>query len=147
VPTLLPEPARRLEETDALTLLAALVAGEARGEPHLGKLAVAWVVRNRVEANDVARYGRGWHGVMLKPYQFACFNAVDPNRLKLLRPEVHFGAEVWRDCYAAAAAAFFELSEDPTDGANHYHAVYEQPYWADPEKQTTVIVRHVFYKL
>lgn len=60
-----------------IDILARTIYGEARGEPWEGKIAVAWVVRNRAERG-------GWWGdtireVCLKPWQFSCWNETDPN--------------------------------------------------------------------
>jgi len=143
-----PDPqARPFEGLDELTLLATLVAGEARGEPYEGKVAVAWVARNRVLSGQDLWFGRGWHGVILKPWQFSCFNAKDPNRLKLANPYRGFGEQVWRACYRAAAGVYFGFEGDPTHGADHYHTEAVDPSWKDPDKETCKISRHIFYKL
>ena len=52
---------------------------EARGEPFLGKLAVAQVIRNRV----LLKYNSDGTvaGTVLAPYQFSGWNTKDPNRV------------------------------------------------------------------
>lgn len=52
---------------------------EARGEPFLGKLAVAQVIRNRV----LLKYNSNGTvaGTVLAPYQFSGWNTKDPNRV------------------------------------------------------------------
>ena len=57
---------------DDFLLLSTLIYGEAVGESYQGKIAVAWVVRNRVKANSW--WGSSWKAVMLKAKQFSCFN-------------------------------------------------------------------------
>jgi spore germination cell wall hydrolase CwlJ-like protein len=41
-----------------------------------------------------------------------------------------------------------ERIEDNTNGADHYHADYVEPYWATPEYmiKTATIGNHIFYK-
>ncbi len=135
-------------ELDELTLLACLVAGEARGEPYRGQIAVAWVARNRVEAQQPKWFGAGWHGVVLKKWQFSCFLASDPNSAKLALPVAHFGAEVWAGCYKAAAAVYFALAPDPTGSADHYYATsIDAPTWVDGHDPRCEIGAHKFYRL
>ena len=55
-----------LEQLNDLDLLTALIMGEAESEPLLGKIAVACVVKNRL--ND-RRWGNTWQDVMLQKYQ------------------------------------------------------------------------------
>jgi spore germination cell wall hydrolase CwlJ-like protein len=132
---------------DELTLLATLIAGEARGETEIGQIACGWVVRNRVHSGEPKWFGTWWHGVMLKPYQFSCFNKDDPNRRRLLNPYKYFGDLVWTACYRSAAQVYFDLSKDPTFGADHYHTSAVNPKWADSSKITARIGNHIFYKL
>lgn len=132
---------------DELTLLATLVAGEARGETEIGQVATAWVARNRVISREKKWFGDWWQGVILKPYQFSCFNRNDPNRHRLLDPYRYFGGHVWTACYRSAAAVYFDFREDPTFGADHYHTVRVNPSWADASKVTTQIGAHIFYRL
>lgn len=137
----------RFEELDELTLLACLVWGEARGETSAGKRAVAWVARNRVLNAPPGRFGKGWHGVILRPYQFSCFLAADPNSAKLLAPVEHDDEHVWFNCVEAAAAVYFKLSGDPTVGADHYHTGGVAPGWSKGKTPTVVIGAHRFFKL
>lgn len=123
----LPIPGKPFQDLDDLTLLACCIWGEARGEGAEGKIGVGCVVRNRV--NTAPKYGRGWNGVILKPWQFSSFNANDPNRDKLLTPLAHGTEETWRACYAAAATVYFGESPDVTNGAVFY---FSRPLIAPP---------------
>ncbi len=143
----------------AEVLLTMLVWGEARGEPDQGKLAVAEVVRNRVERPRW--WGKTWHEVMLKPYQFSIFNAGDPslNSLQdLFEGERRQRAlTLWRRCGRAAAFVYFA---DPwlrpqgiAHGGGHYHTASIQPNWS-VDKDTgqrretcQAIGNHLFYCL
>lgn len=143
-----PDPAAtRFEDLDELTLLACLIAGEARGEPFDGKIAVAWVVRNRVAYPGARRFGNGWRGVILRKWQFSAFNQDDPNRKKILRPRHYFSEKTWGECYRAAAGVFFGYVDDPTGGADHYHTKRVSPNWSDGKTPTVEIGAHRFFRL
>lgn len=141
---------RPFHELDDVTLLACLVAGEARGEGDLGRIAVAWTARNRVNSERHRWFGVGWPGVILKRWQFSAFNIGDANREKLLDPVTHFGAAKWAECYRAAAAVYFGFTQDPTRGADHYFVKRSRrPSWAGPDEslKTCQIGAHAFYRL
>src|SRR5690349_18676751 len=91
-----PDPAKPLAEQDPCVLLAMCIFGEARGEEYEAKVGVGCVVRNRV--GHQGKYGHGYQGVILKPYQFSCFNHGDPNAPKLLHPLEHERPEIWHQC-------------------------------------------------
>src|SRR5262252_4421393 len=99
---------------DDFTLLAITVWGEARGESAQGKLAVAWVIHNRMieEEDDIS-------GIVLKAYQFSFWNTEDPSRPNI--STIGGGDPIWFDCCKAAAGAHFELVPDPTYGATLYY--------------------------
>jgi spore germination cell wall hydrolase CwlJ-like protein len=120
-------------------LLALTLYGEARGETAPGKRAVAWVVRNRMEraAEWMANKGRQHPlfgdgtvaGVVLRPWQFSCWNKGDPNLHRLLEivqtDGESAGAGLWAVLRAVAAGVLAEPPEwsDPTFGATHYCTV------------------------
>lgn len=114
----IPDPSRGFASQDPLTLLAMCVWGEARGETMQAQLGVANVVKNRVRA---MRFGDGFRGVILKPWQFAAFNVNDPNREKLLEPTRYEKPEAWEHCYNAAALVFGDDLDDNTEDAVFYH--------------------------
>ena len=107
---------RKLSSMSDRDLLARLIWGEARGELSVGQLAVAHVAVNRLE---LGRYGAkgGLKGVMLKPWQFSCFNANDPNLLLLLQPPMR---EPFTCCQLLAELVLADLTVDPTGYATHY---------------------------
>lgn len=131
-----------------ITLLARLIYGEARGESLDGKIAVANVVRNRVNSS-VTWWGRTWREVMLKPKQFSCFNEGDPNLDKLSKIDASRDANdqrLWRECLTIASAVCTGAFSDNTAGATHYHSIRVQPSWAASLTATVSIGRHVFYR-
>lgn len=131
-------------------ILARTVWGEARGEPWIGMVAVAWVIRNRVEADihDDGKpdwWGEGYPGVCLAPRQFSCWD-----------DHATIGEQTPRTMpipYAAAAAVMADDERDPTNGATHYHTIARPswapiwpPDWAATMRETARIGRHVFYR-
>lgn len=129
------------ELTDA-ELLTLCIYGEARGEPPIGKLAVAHIVLNR--AKKPCWWGRGVRECILKPKQFSCFNADDKNRPLLLR-QINTGVYD-PTCLAVALLALQGHTVDPTGGATHYHAVGCNPAWNDGMTFLRRINRHLFYR-
>lgn len=93
--------------------IAMTVKMEAEGETFKGKLAVAYVIVNRMRQ-------KGWSAsdVVLQPYQFSCWNTTEPTRKRLDDQETN--RKVWIDSYSAAWAALHGLQDDPTRGATSY---------------------------
>jgi N-acetylmuramoyl-L-alanine amidase len=83
---------------------------EAGGEPRNGKLAVAFVLANRVKA------GRSMTDVILDPWDFSCWNTDSPTRMNLDKADDRLFAE----CQICVLAAMFDLEPDPTHGAIFY---------------------------
>lgn len=110
---------RKLAELPDEELLARLVWGEARGEFIEGKMAVANVVMNRVKSGKYGGKG-GVKGVVLKPWQFSCFNANDPNLGLMLGPFGGRDAPIFNQCLTVAKIVLGELCSDNTLGATHY---------------------------
>ena len=116
-----PGPNVPLKDQDPVVLLALTVLGEARNQPYQGKVAVAQVVRNRMDAKDMTVAQ-----VVLAPWQFSSFNPGDPN-LTLIQDTVAKQAGnieppgLWEECLQAAESALGTPREvDPTGGATHY---------------------------
>lgn len=135
-----PDQTKPIEQQDEDTLLAMLVWGESRGEPELGRLAVAYVplTRQKVRLESGKKIGSSLREIILTPFQFSCFNTNDPNRDKLLRPVEGEGLARWAACWSTAVAALTGQSENPAPGATHYvvrrlwsrpSAVGRRPKW------------------
>lgn len=135
-----------------LDVVARTIFGEARGEGWLGKIAVAHVIKNRVEAdlggdNKPDWWGEGYEGVCKKPYQFSCWLPNDPNSAFIVKADPATN-DMLRDCYAAAALVMTGAVEDPTNGADHYfNPAAANPDWAKGRTPIAKIGRHQFYRL
>ena len=129
-------PDKPLAEQPPASLLALTLWGEARGEPVLGKRAVAWVVRNRMSIAEawLERKGRQHPlfgdgtvaGVVLRPYQFSCWLKGDPNSVHMheaiATEAANFSPGLWAILKAVAKGVLADVPEwaDPTYGATHY---------------------------
>lgn len=140
-----------------LETLTKTVYGEARGESALGRLAVAFVARNRaaIAARYVAAHPTKSHhplygdgtvaSACLMPYQFSCWLPHDPNFPKLLGLDVN--SEEAHPCLEAAQSAIAGTAPDASEGATHYHTAGVHPSWAYGQTPVTVIGQHLFYRL
>lgn len=152
------------DESD-LDALARTLWGEARGEPRAGRIAVAWVIRNRAERTNLPFFagpllGRAGavHRVCHAPWQFSCWNENDPNRVQILAltpaqlsGERALAVEVL-DAEVGAGHEPDPTPSDPTKGADHYHTVARPawatewpPRWARDYREVARVGHHVFY--
>ena len=116
--------------------------GEARGEPFIGKVAMMYVVTNRVLAG---KWRNTIREVCLQPKQFSCWNASDPNRAKLTT--VSLPDKRFLECLGVAALVMSKAVPDPTHGATHYYnPAVVSPRWAKSMIETAVIGRHRFLR-
>lgn len=123
-----------------LSCLALNIYHESRGEPDLGKFAVAYVVLNRAHHTsfphrlcDVV-----YQHVSALPlgceFSWTCDGAGDqPTDLS-----------AWQQSVRIARLAYLGLAKDPTAGAMWYHADYIRPKWAEGLPATR-IGHHLFY--
>ena len=127
----------------SLVCIAVAVYFEARGEPGAGQIAVAQVIRNRVEdprypdnACAVVKQGYYWNGNPIRnkcQFSFYCDGKSDNPR----------NTQSW---YNALYIAHLSKSvPDTTEGATHYHSTKVFPEWAYTGEITTKINKHIFY--
>lgn len=134
--------------------MTATVYGEARGEPYLGKVAVAHVIVNRAkrpgwwsrQVDDVKDDTPA--AVCVDKYQFSCWNESDPNssvvrKIAIERLDPYENKSI-RSCLYAVLAAI-EGEQDPTDNATHYHTKNILPHWAEDLDPSFAIGNHLFY--
>lgn len=129
-------------------VLARTIYGEARGEyaqtGPAALMAVAWVVRNRL--HHPRRFGASLEDVCLKPYQFSCWNASDPNRSVIER--VTLKDSLFAQCYTLGQWVLqADGVVDLTKGSDHYHGRGITPYWIQGIKPKVMLGRHTFYRL
>ena len=129
---------------DALTCLAYAIYFEARGEPPVGRIAVAQTVLQRVYDHrfpnnvcDVVYEGieKGRHKCQFSWY---CDGKSDTPKNKTAWEKSRKYA---RDIY------IYGRYIGITEGATHYHANYVKPYWAPTLDRITRIGSHIFYRL
>lgn len=127
---------------DRMMIFAKTIWAEARGEPLTGQIAVAWVIKNRTL--KPSRFGVGYEGVCLKPKQFSCWNADDPQRARL--EQVDLDTPSLRRALGVALLVESGDLENPVGEADHYHTVDIRPYWAEEMTVVAIIGRHRFLK-
>lgn len=93
-----------------LIIATITIAMEAGGEPRRGKLAVAYVLQNRVKA------GRSMTDVVFDPWDFSCWNTGSPTRMNIDKID----NDLWAECLSCALAAVHGLEPDPTNGSYFY---------------------------
>jgi len=122
-----------------LWVWAATVWGEARGEPLLGQVAVAWVVENR-RRDD--RWPDSHLEVCVQPAQFSVWwdEDVISDLMGLSLDSPGFDAAL----YSTLAVRVGQM-RDPTKGATHYYNPdLASPGWAEDMVETARIGRHRF---
>ena len=136
-----------------IDIVARTLYGETRGESWPGKIAVAWVIRNRVELSEKRIleegrekwWGRGYINVCLKPFQFSCWNENDPNRAKLQTVTLETEA-IFRECYAAAALVLSGGIPDPTSRSFHYiNPKHARADWFVGKEHCFSTGKHIFF--
>jgi len=122
-------------------LLALVVWREARGEPLEGKLAVANVIRNRVEATHLPDQ---WDSIMERKWQFSSLTA--PEDGMLVQWPIH-SDPTWVDSMNVADRVFTLGGCDNTNGATQYANLDVcNPAWAHTMTLTVKIGHHSFFK-
>ncbi len=127
-------------EMREIRCLAMNVYHEARGEPDMGKYAVAQVTLNRVASpkypDDVCRV------VHQRARETAQFSWTLDDVTDI--PE---DSQAWIDSVRIAREVYRQekTSEDVGD-ALYYHAEYVKPRWAAKKVKVAKIGRHIFYK-
>ena len=118
--------------TSALLCLATAVYFEARGEDHMGQMAVAQVVVNRMED---PRYPNTICDVVWEPRAFSFTHDGKPDRM--VHPESRSKA--------------LDVAKSTLDGggigitSTHYHTTSVDPYWNSYFTLDGQVGNHVFY--
>lgn len=128
---------------DDLDWIALTVKQEAEGELREGKLAVAFVIVNRM-----AQQNRSASQIVLAPFQFSCWNTDSPTKARL---DPAMTTSVWRESYEAAALAYYHAVTDPTRGSTSYlnpagcTPAQQKRAGYDPAKVRATIGHHHFF--
>ena len=129
-------------------ILARTIYGEARGEPEIGKCAVASVVLNRYKAH------KWFSGKTIaetcqfcvkgsKYHQFSCWNEDDPN-FRLIT-QISESDKIFCKCIDVAEKYISGTYKDIVNGACHYCVIGTNPAWAKGKRPDLRIGRHLFY--
>lgn len=128
-------------------LLALVIWAESRSEPYDGRRAVGSVILNRREKNGW--FGKTLYEVILKPFQFSCFNQSDPQFPNLVNMASNFGYAYAK--YASLRSCHY-MAQGLLDGTipkydliTHYHTTEVKPIWDDSMTQVMKVGRHEFY--
>ncbi|MGL4543270.1 MAG: cell wall hydrolase [Polymorphobacter sp.] len=121
-----------VEMNDEMKCLATAVYFEARGEPLEGQLAVAQVIRNRVESG---RYASSVCGVVYQPGQFTFARNRAPAAT----------SQDWKVAQAIALIAMTDGYREVAPDALSFHAVRVSPNWGGKRK-VSQIGNHIFYR-
>lgn len=132
-------------------VLALTLWGEARGEPVEGRIAVACVIRSRLQTG---RWGRTYTEVCRAPKQFSCWSAAggaqNHQALMVRVGIIQAGAvpadPILRECYWIADGTISGALQDRVGGATHYYARWlpEPPAWANDGKVVAEVGDHRF---
>lgn len=131
--------------------LALNVYHEARGESVRGQMAVVAVTLNRVAISSFpntvcAVVHQGLHdsnGAPLRDqcqFSWYCDGKSDTPRDSAAWAQVQVATQ-------QAVEQYGDRGYDVTRGADHYHAAWVDPHWADPQQVTRQIGVHTFYAL
>ena len=141
VPSILsaPFPERRLEREERC--LTEAVYFEARGEPRLGKLAVAEVIMNRARSprfpdTACAVIAQGQDKRHKCQFSYKCDG--QPERIE--------NARAWAEARSVADDVLYAGLHPVTAGATHYHADRVVPGWSNRLLKTRRIGQHIFYR-
>ena len=132
-----------------ITCLAQNIYFEARDQPTVGQMAVAYVVLNRVHhpawpdtVCDVIREGPTYSWKQDYPirnrcqFSWYCDGKSDTPKEK----------RAWLYSQLVAHKVVHGYVKDNTDGSIYYHANYVRPFWSKHYDHTVTLGSHIFYK-
>lgn len=115
--------------------LSEAIVYEARGEPDIGKVAVAHVILNRKQD---PRWGNSIRDVIHQPRQFSY--------LKDKHKQTPPTNNDWITARKIAHGVIFGYINSPVGDATHYHAARVKPKWAKKLEPVAKIGQHIFYR-
>lgn len=117
------------------SLLAEAIVYETRGEPDIGKVAVAHVILNRKQD---PRWGNSIRDVIHQPRQFSY--------LKDKHKQTPPTNSDWITARKIAHGVISGTISNPVGEATHYHAARVKPKWAKKLEPVAKIGQHIFYR-
>lgn len=127
-----------------LNCLADNIFFEAGNQSDLGKKAVAYVTLNRLYStqypDDICKIVYARKGGVCQ-FSWVC----KPQKLRA-RKNKEFDMWLRSMSIANIVVNDYNIKDDPTRGALHFHADYVTPYWAKVFNRTVVIDNHIFYR-
>ena len=137
-----------MSDTDAFTdqqIIALTAYGEARGLGSDGMQATINTIQNRVYSG-IRWWGTGFREVCLKPWQYSCWNATDPNRPKLF--QVTEDDPQYTIALQLAADGLSGQLDDLTNQADSYYddRMPSMPLWADGLTPTFILKTQKYFK-
>ena len=144
--------AQGFDENGEAYCLAKNIYFEAGNQPLAGKLAVAHVVRNRVEDSQfpdtycgviyqTKKWRTSWTGNKVPVRGMCQFSWFCDGR-----SDEPLDTDTFFESYLIASDVLMGKYPDITEGATHYHSVMVEPYWAETLNETVQITDHIFYK-
>lgn len=139
--------------TEDRECLAQNIFFEARNQTIEGRVAVAWVTLNRMEASqfpmsicEVVKQGRkDSNGNMIRNQcQFSWYCDGKSDRI----PDNVISQRAWEDAKLIANVVLIDWAREeqsPVEQATFYHTNYVTPYWADEFTQVATVDNHIFY--
>lgn len=143
----------------SIDTVARTIYGEARSHPILDRLAVGFVIRERVLRPGW--WGKDWVSVCRAPWQFTCWQDHDPKHKRNLEAMLHAEAEdpkTFSACYAIAeyivrhatdrdAKQLFYVDEKNGLPTHYLRLGTKQPSWANQATSvpTAFNAIHLFY--
>ena len=132
----------------ALACLAMAVYFEARGEPLVGRVAVANVILNRKHdvrfpntVCDVVKQGR-----MNDPSMRVSLNECQFSFYCDRKPENPTDMASYASAIGVANLVLNAALYDPTEGSTHYHSSSVKPVWSTSMTRVVTIDNHIFYR-
>ena len=120
-------------QTSSEIVIATIIL-EAGGESSAGAMeAVHEIIVNRSAKRKISK-----RDVCLQPYQFSCWNDMQIDS-QIAKAKSH---PRWGEAFLIT----IDTATNFTNGADHYHADYCNPYWNKHMEITAIIGRHIFYK-
>ena len=143
------EAERKIPMFDAITCMATAIFFEARGEPPVGRIAVAQTIQQRVydyrfpdNVCDVVKQGNYYSWDTSIPIKWECQFTFWCDG----KPEKIDDMVAWGFAIDIAEAVMAGYLFDVTNGATHYHAYYVSPSWSEKFTRTVRINDHIFYR-